>query len=698
MTDNDDGALRFALTFTSVVVVIGLLLVFATVAAPIVAVAVGGYYWHRWYRERQREGVLAIAFAEEERRADAVELPSPEDFAKGVVRDYQGRHDYLPTVEVLAAFVELISDLYARDFTRPVDPGIADDTSIEAARYRDAIRAYNARAADPSTLLLFRSTMTRSLELFVESLPPMAKVTPDEFVAFDLDADPTTVPLADVVPDLNDAVQSVFVPFYTADVREAGLFKSLRTQLDINWDALGSDADPETHPEPLRFIEETPLIQPFLAPVPFAFDDRTRFEHWHLVGGTGHGKTQTLQHFILRDLECDDPPALVIIDRQNDMLAKIQRFHRFASDLRDRIVIVDPEDEPPALNMFAFRDRRLQSYSRSVREQIEANTIALFAYVFSALDATLTSKQETLFNFATRLMFAIPDATIYTLRDLMEENAREVSESKFARYIGELDPTAQAFFRNQFFSRSFADTRTQVVRRLYDVLRSRTFDAMFSARDNKLDLFDAFQNRKVVLVNTARSLLQDAHPLFGRTIIAQCLAAAFERVAVAPGERPPAYVIIDEAADYFDDNIEELLSQARKYNVGVLIAHQNLAQMSSNLLSSVLSNTTIKMAGGVSNADARKLAPDMKTKPEFIEGMTKSGTGTAFAVHVKNRTATALRLEVPFLSLERAPSMSDDDHAALLRRNRERLRDTAPPPRTEPQAPAPQPARPHPDW
>ena len=91
------------------------------------------------------------------------------------------------------------------------------------------------------------------------------------------------------------------------------------------------------------------------------------------------------------------------------------------------------------------------------------------------------------------------------------------------------------------------------------------------------------------------------------------IAAAFERIAIPAEQRSPAFLIVDEAAEYFDDNLETLLSQARKFNLGVLFAHQHLDQLTSDLRAAVAANTSIKLAGGVSDKDARALAADMRT-------------------------------------------------------------------------------------
>jgi hypothetical protein len=234
-----------------------------------------------------------------------------------------------------------------------------------------------------------------------------------------------------------------------------------------------------------------------------------------------------------------------------------------------------------------------------------------------------------------------------------------------------LEPTARAYFQNQFFTKRYSDLKQQIARRLYGVLSVPAFDRMFSAPQNKLDMFEAMQGDKVVLVNTSKSLLKsDASALFGRYMIALVIRAVYERVA-SP-QRHPAFLIVDEASEYFDDNIQMLLEQARKFNVGLVLAHQHLDQLSISLRSAIAANTAIKLAGGVNDRDARALAADMRTTAEFISAMTKHQRSTEFACYVRNYTSNALCLETPFGSLEAAPKMTQARYAALLQGNRER--------------------------
>jgi hypothetical protein len=566
-------------------------------------------------------------------------------------------------------------------------------TEIEEGRYRDELIAQQRKIVDaPRTLDVFNTTLSKTYLTYIELLPPIAKSRPEEFSKCGNQEAFASFPLIDVLPDVAKPVTSFMLPFFGQDVTDIGLFTALRKQLDLNLQQVSAGVStssgskivmPDKHKGTARetvatYLNNTPFESLFFAPVPLSFTDEQRFEHTHIVGGTGHGKTQLLQRLIIEDIKRVDPPALVIVDSQGEMLRKIQRLEVFApsNTISERLIIIDPEDvdHPPALNMFDLKARRLGAYSQTIKEQIEATTIENFNYVFGALAAELTSKQNTTFAFVTRLLLSIPGATIHTLRELFEDNAKNIDTSPFAQYIKGLDPTSQAYFRNQFFTTSYSQTKQQIARRLYGVLQVPAFDRMFASEENRLDMFDALQNGSIVLINTSKALLKsDASALFGRYMIARVISAAFERIAVAPADRRPAFLIVDEAAEYFDDNLETLLSQARKFRVGVVFAHQHLDQLTTDLRSAVAANTSIKLAGGVSDKDARSLASDMRTTAEFIGSMKKRGKSSEFACYVRNYTENALRLEIPFATLEKAPKMTDEAHREVVARSQARF-------------------------
>jgi Type IV secretion-system coupling protein DNA-binding domain len=419
------------------------------------------------------------------------------------------------------------------------------------------------------------------------------------------------------------------------------------------------------------YLGHTPLQEYFQKALPFAIPLWARFEHTHIVGGSGHGKTQLLQSLLLADIEQlkHGRGSIVVIDSQGDMIRTILTLADI-SDLSDRIVLIDPNDiaYPPCLNLFDFGLERLTSYDPGEREKLINGAIALYEYMFGALlGADLTQRQGVVFRYLARLLMVIQGATIHTLREFMED------PEKAKAHLHKLDPVSKLFFETQFFSPVYRDTRQQILTRLWGIISNSVLSRMFSHTKNAVDLFAALNRGSLVLINTAKDLLkQDGCELFGRFFIALLVQAVQERAAIPEDRRRRTFVYIDEAQDYFDDGIENLLNQARKYKVGLVLAHQNLGQFDLKLAASVMASTAIKLAGGVSAKDGATLAKDMRCESEFLLSMRKHQKATDFACFIRNVTPQAIALTVPFGQMEGRPRMSEGQLQRLLEQNRHR--------------------------
>lgn len=591
----------------------------------------------------------------------------------------------VPTRTLYNALVRTTGTLFAAEQFLPLVPPPPEPHRIARGRYRDEIISGIRTAQDaPQILSLINTTFTSAYTELLRKLPPSCFTTPELLRARSEPQPLFSVKLAEMVRNPGEAVADVIKPFHDPEVTAFKLFEPLRYQLNRNlYEASGQHAPAPEHKliRPYEYkgtaaemvkayLGYTPLQYLFDVEVPLPISAEKRCEHWHVCAGSGHGKTQTLQHILMHDLMDPAAPSLVVIDSQGDLLWKIQHLQIFA-DHPDRLILIDPQYSP-ALGMFDMSSERLEGYSPTMRETVELGILELYAYIFAAMSSELTGKQSVVFSFVVRLMLNIPGATLHTLLELMEEPAKSLAESRFAAAAEALDPTARSFFENQFFNKqAFGQTRQQLARRLYAVLSVPAFERCFSAPKNKVDFFKAIETPgTVLLVNTNKALLKtEASALLGRWAIAQVMAAAFERISIPEKDRRPTYLVIDEAADYFsggDDALESLLSQARKFKLGVLFAHQHMEQLSPALRSSVASNTSIKFAGGVSDRDARMLDADMRSSSAFIGSMQKRMKHTEFAAYVRNETATAVRVKVPFGSMEAAPRMSPDDHRRLI--------------------------------
>ncbi|HEV2878455.1 MAG TPA: type IV secretory system conjugative DNA transfer family protein [Candidatus Eremiobacteraceae bacterium] len=671
----------------AIVLIVALALTAGVIMAVPLAIGFCVFKSAHWYMSRPMTTARLRATAQ--RQLAAANFPAGGQFFGIFVKHlYDTWQPWFPAPAVYETMGEIAAALYAAEEFEFVPSVSSAPSRIEEGRQRDRLLLQMRRCEDVSTTTaVFSDTLTHAFSSVRNALPPMACTTLDElFGDAELPIALATVPLIDVLSDAGTVVHIIMLSFFSEPVRRLNLFFDLRAQLDRNLINASAGASagktiwPDQHKGSAReivraYLHDTPFETLFDVQLPFSIADSIRFEHVHVVAGTGHGKTQTLQHLIMGDLSRppEVTPSLVIIDSQGDMLAKIARLDLFDPEggpLADRLVIVDPTDidHPPALGLFDLNLARVRGYDARYREQIMNGVIELYDYIFGGLlGAEMTQKQNVIFRYLARLMLAIPDATILTLKDVMQD------ATPFIPYFEAMEGSAGDFFRHDFDDRQFGETKKQILRRLWGVLENPTFERLFSHPRNKLDMFAALNTGKIVLVNTAKDFLKaERSSILGRFFIALTFQAALERAALPEHLRRPAFLYIDEAADYFDDTIDSLLTQARKFCLGVVFAHQYLDQLPRELRASIMTNASIKLAGGVSSADAHALAPNMRTTHEFVAGVRKHSNSTEFATHVRNLTSEAITLSVPFGTLESAPRMSDEAYARVIAANRQR--------------------------
>lgn len=631
---------------------------------------------------------------EREWRASPLASVDLEDLASAIVSDAMKGADRAPATPIIAALCEATGELLRAEAINEIEPiwSVIEGNLTVAVEFREMLGRRSRWATQYQQMKsIYSARLGSAYRDFVRALPEVC------FREWDDDANDTfDVPLIDLIDNPAEVIEHLIQFPFADDVLSLHLFNELRkflrpnilgasgisatatTQRGNDPDIIPPTAQRKKSPRELSdlYLAGTPFATLLELPIPFSVPEEVRFEHCHIIGGTGHGKTQLLQRMIYSDLVASqyDRRSVVVIDSQGDLIKKLSELELFSpfvgGGLGERLVLIDPSDveHPVALNLFDAHLDRLKDYDPADRERVLNGVVELYETFFDALlGAELTQRQDVVFRYLARLMLTIPGATIHTLMEIMEDGRR------FKSYMDKLEGSAKRFFETEFFSPSFSATKGQILKRLWGVLSTPAFERMFTQKENKLDLFQALNEGKIILVNTAKDLLKDeGSQLFGRFFIGMLAQAALERSTIRESERTPTFVYVDEAHEYFDDRIETILGQARKYRVSLTLSHQTLDQLSVRLRSTLLTNTSMKCVGGVSAKDARVLAEELHTTPEFIDGMRRRGPKTEFAVWVKHHTPSAIRLSVPLGFLERQHTLDDEDYEVLLERNRTR--------------------------
>lgn len=337
--------------------------------------------------------------------------------------------------------------------------------------------------------------------------------------------------------------------------------------------------------------------------------DDLRTQHHMIIGGSGHGKTQCLQEMILKDLE-DDDACVIVMDSQGEMLEKLLHVVSW-----DRCMYLDGGNLHQPLGLGAFE---IGSTLKIEDEPKLRTAVALYEHMFSSRETKLTTKQSTLYRYLSRFLMVIPGANFDTALHILEHGFED-----YAKFTDQLDTTSQTFIQSNLdnaktrgASQAYKQTRQEVAQRIYTLLESRAISQMFNAPVSKVDIGRAIKDNRIILINTAQSVLGDeGASLFGRYCLAQI---AMEVLGRAPTKRR-VYFYIDEAQEYLsgDPVIHRLFEQGRKRGLCMVCAFHRLGQVP-DLEDMLKTLTSIKFAGGVSASDAGKLAKELDTDAETI--------------------------------------------------------------------------------
>jgi hypothetical protein len=482
------------------------------------------------------------------------------------------------------------------------------------------------------------------------------------------DSEPAfAVPLINAIKDPNGTVDKIIGTVFGAELLDVGLFTSIQNRLYENAckysrvppyeksnKPIISAAEAKLGPEELveTYLAGTPFHDLLLTPFPFALSQETRFSgHW-IIAPPGRGKTVLLSTMFLDDLPRD--ASIIVMDSKGDLIEPIKKLQAVA----DRLVLIEPDPEfPLALNPLDIPRANV------------AHTISLLEYVMSSLlEAKMTPLQTALFRkLLPAFVQGIPNPTLETFKKILVGGI-----GPYREHLEKLDPDVRHFFQDKahgFESKTYAETRSQLVWRLDFLLSNPILKSMFASPKTKLDIGKEMDAGKIILINNSKALLGDeGSEFFGRFFIALILAAAQQRAGRRSEQKVPVYCYIDECHSVIarDPKIATILDECRSQKIALILAHQRSAQLTPPVLDAVV-NCGIRFAN--SDDEAKFLADKLRTNTEFLYSLSR---GT-FAAFVRDLTPHALAFKVPYTDLSALPQMTPAEQRSIRDRMREQF-------------------------
>lgn len=379
---------------------------------------------------------------------------------------------------------------------------------------------------------------------------------------------------------------------------------------------------------------------------PFGIRRSDRLAHIHILGRTGMGKSTLLETLMTADLRAGNGFAL--LDPHGDLAAKIAGRAR---ELRPADLIeFDPAERPVGYNP-------LRAADPSQRYLVAAGLISAFRKVWADFWGP---RMEHILRQALLTLAEFPRATLLDLPRLL-------TDAKFRKLViaRVSDDQVRTFWEAEFgqYAKQFRNEAVApILNKTGAFLASPLIRGVLGARDDGLDLRRSMDDGKILVATLAKGRLgEDASSLLGALLVAGFEAAALSRQDLPEDQRRDFYLYIDEVQNVATLSLAGMLQEARKYRLGLVMAHQYLDQLDERLQRAILGNVGTLIAFRVGVRDAKLLADEFF--PEFsIEDLVSLPAHeiylrmTVDGVVTRGFSATTTASTFPTADLDRIPT------------------------------------------
>ncbi|MEK9166583.1 MAG: type IV secretory system conjugative DNA transfer family protein, partial [Patescibacteria group bacterium] len=249
----------------------------------------------------------------------------------------------------------------------------------------------------------------------------------------------------------------------------------------------------------------------------------------------------------------------------------------------------------------------LQNVDPEMKHQLTQGLIEVLEKQFGA---NWTPRLEHVFRFTVLALLDYPYATMRGMISMLTD--REYRQ-KVVDYI--TDDMVKRFWAVEFadWSEKF-DTEAIIplVNKLGQFLSDPLLRNIFAQRENKIDLKDIMNNKKILLINLSKGKLgEENSSFFGSMFITKIKQAGMSRADMPEQDRVDFYLYVDEFHNLVTETFENLFSEARKYGLCLIVAHQYMQQLLPPVQATVLGNSGTLVIFRVGGEDAKRLEAEM---------------------------------------------------------------------------------------
>ncbi len=335
-------------------------------------------------------------------------------------------------------------------------------------------------------------------------------------------------------------------------------------------------------------------------PIEYAANDRLR--HMYMIGKTGVGKSTIFQNMCLQDIKKGH--GTCFIDPHGESIDWL--LQHIPEDRLQDVVLFDPSDTE-----FPFGLNILEAHDEFEKDFLVNETIQIFYKLFDPKKTGLIGPQfeHWLRNAALTVMAGTEGGSIIDIPKLFVDQEFEMSKRKHLT-----DPIVIDFWTKQMAKTSGfhkSEMLNYFMSKFGPFMNNSLMRNIIGQRVSSFEFGSLMDDRKIVLANLSKGKIGEinAHML-GLILISKLQVATLKRANRKDEDRTPFYLYVDEFQNFATDTFASLLSESRKYGLGMHLTNQYLSQLPDLIKDSVLGNVGTFVAFEVSAEDAKILTEE----------------------------------------------------------------------------------------
>ena len=328
-----------------------------------------------------------------------------------------------------------------------------------------------------------------------------------------------------------------------------------------------------------------------------------RRKHMYIIGKTGMGKTTLLENMAVQDIQNGE--GMAFIDPHGDTAERLLDF--VPKERINDVIYFNPSDiaSPIAFNV-------MENVDQERRHLVADGLMGVFKKIWTDV---WSARMEYILTNAILALLEYPEATILGINQIL---INKDFRKKVVEHI--TDPVVKAFWTQEFakYTDKYAAEATPAIQnKIGQFVSNPLIRNIVGQAKSAFDIRRAMDEKKIIIVNLSKGRVgEDNSRLIGAMLITKLYLAAMSRVDILEPERKDFFLYVDEFQNFASESFANILSEARKYRLSLILTHQYVAQMEEEVRDAVFGNVGTTVTFRVGAEDAELLEKEFS--PEFM--------------------------------------------------------------------------------